>query len=278
MMHIGIFSRTYSDENMANVFKSMAQQGIFHTQFNFQTAGLKPLPDDVSEETLKDILQLSRQYGVELVALTGTFNMIDPNSAQKEAGIAQFENQCQWAKRLGIKVVTLCTGSKHPTDKWEWHDDNLKASSWDEMIETMKRLVTIAEANDVILGVETEVSNVVNTSRKTRQLLDTFKSDHLKVIMDGANLMDEKDTRSQYEVIDEAFALLGKDIVIAHAKDYRMTDKISFASVGHGDLDFDYYIQKLKSVGYQGALIMHGLEEDQIVTSKAFLEEILKND
>ena len=46
-------------------------------------------------------------------------------------------------------------------------------------------------------------------------------------------------------------------------------------SAGQGDLDFRLYIDLLKKTGYEGALIMHGLSEEQIPVSKKFLEEIL---
>ena len=116
-MEIGIFSKTYETKTAEETFRCLAEDGIFHTQFNFLNCSLTPTPDEVPEEVLESIRRASAAYGISINALTGTFNMIDPDEAAREAGILQFERQCRWAHALGIPVVTLCTGSKNPRSK-----------------------------------------------------------------------------------------------------------------------------------------------------------------
>ena len=90
LMKIGIFSKTYENCSLEETFKQMAQDGIYHTQFNFASAGLSPLPEAISPEILEEIKTLSKHYSINLNILTGTFNMIDPDIDARNRGILQF--------------------------------------------------------------------------------------------------------------------------------------------------------------------------------------------
>ena len=274
-MKIGIFSKTYENCSLEETFKQMAQDGIYHTQFNFASAGLSPLPEAISPEILEEIKTLSKHYSINLNILTGTFNMIDPDIDARNRGILQFETQCKAAHELNIPIISLCTGSKHPESKWKWHDDNLKEESWNDLITTTKQIIKYAEKYNVILGVETEASNIIDTADKARKYLDEINSPYLKIIMDGANLFHPGQKQDMKDTLDYTFRLLGKDIVIAHAKDFSYDGNLKFVAAGEGELDFAYFIKLLNEYGYNGPIIMHGLSQQQIPSSKHFLEEIL---
>lgn len=277
-MNIGIFSKTYENCTLEETFQKLSKDGIYHTQFNFASAGLSPLPDTITVETIKSIKTLAQQYNIKMDILTGTFNMIDPDIEARNKAIAQFELQCKAAHELGIPIVSLCTGSRNPESKWKWHDDNLKQDAWNDLIDTTKKIIKFAEKYNVILGIETEASNIINTADKARQYLDEINSPYLKIIMDGANLFHPGQKQPMKETLDNAFKLLGKDIVIAHAKDFSYDGSLKFVAAGEGELDFAYFIHLLHQVGYDSSIIMHGLNEQQIPSSKQFLERILSNE
>lgn len=276
-MELGVFSRTYEISDLEETYNRMTSQGIYHTQLNLSNAGMPIFPNDINEKRIDDIKRLSNQYRITLDALTGTFNMIDPEEAARKKGCAQFEIQCKIARLLNIPIVSLCTGSKNPESKWKWHDDNKKQSSWDDLMRTTYQILKYAEDNHIVLGIETEASNIINTPEKARRYLDAIGSDHIKIIMDGANLFRSEQGSEMEKVLQGAFDLLGKDIALAHAKDVYFHGGMEFAAVGEGELDFKYYISLLNQVGYQGPLIMHGLSEAQIPSSLKFLKEIMTN-
>lgn len=274
-MEIGIFSRTYETGNLDETYQKMTGHGIYHTQFNFSNVGIATLPTELSDETIRFIQQKNAEYDITIDAITGTFNMIDPNEEARKQGCAQFALQCRAAKELSIPIVTLCTGSKSPKGKWTWDDANGLDSSWDDLLRSTDQIIRYAEDNDVILGVETEASNIINTPLKARKYLDTIGSDNLKIIMDGANLFRPEQVPDMHHVLTEAFDVLGKDIVTAHAKDLSFDGNVAFVAAGQGILDFPYYIQLLKEHGYDGVITMHGLSEEQVPVSKSFLEALL---
>lgn len=273
-MQLGIFSKTY-EGTLEHVFQKMEQDQLTCTQFNLSSAGMESMPLTYDRAVLDKIKDAARRHHIELVALSGTFNMIDPDEEKRQDGIQRFAVLCEIAAYLETPIITLCTGSKNRESKWKWHDDNDSNDAWEDLLETTKQLLPMAEAHHLTLGIEVEASNVIHSPALARKYLDLFQNDHLKIVMDGANLFHPKQIETMQATLSEAFALLGNDICLAHAKDLASDQDIQFVAAGTGILDYDTYLQLLKNYHYEGALIIHGLTEAQVAESKTFLERKL---
>ena len=143
------------------------------------------------------------------------------------------------------------------------------------MVAGLSEVLPLAEANQITLGVEPEPSNVVASACKARRLLDELKSLRLKIVMDAANLFRVEDLPRMHETLDEAFDLLGGDIVLAHAKDIQLAGELRYVAAGKGSLDYDQYISLLNAFGFAGSLILHELKESEVAGTVAFLREKL---
>jgi sugar phosphate isomerase/epimerase len=73
------------------------------------------------------------------------------------------------------------------------------------------------------------------------------------------------------EILDEAFDLLGEDVVIAHAKDLDHDGEAGHIAAGKGLLDYERYLSLLATLGGDLPLILHGLSEEEVDDSVAFL-------
>lgn len=270
-MKIGIFAKTFNRPTIEELFQAIAGYGIDSVQFNLSCVGLETLPEDVSSDLVQRIADAAEQAAVELTALSGTFNMAHPDPAVRRDGLEKFKILCEVAARLRIPVITLCTGSRDPVDMWKWHPDNDSKKTWTDMVQSIEVALIAAEKNNIFLAFEPESENVANSSRRARKLLDELGNPRLRVIIDPANLISPK--RHQKEVLDEAFTLLGEAIVIAHAKD--RNNDFKACAAGKGILDFEYYLRGLKKTGFSGPVIMHGLVEEEVASSRDFLHRIL---
>lgn len=273
-MQQGIFTRTYPSTDIDAVFAQMETDKLHYAQLNLSSAGLPSLPEEWPADSISRISDAALRYDIHISALSGTFNMIHSDKDIRRSGCRQFELQCRIASQLGAPIVTLCTGSRN-ADKWAWHDDNLSSEAWDDLLDSTREILKYAEKYDVILGIETEANNIINTPQRARRYLDSFNSAHLGIIMDGANLFRPGQASMQRRILDEAFDLLGDDIILAHAKDFRDGAKLQFTGPGRGMLDFEYYIQKLCRAHYRGPIIMHGLECCDIGFCRDHLQAIL---
>lgn len=274
-MYLGVFSKTYNARNLEEVCRGMRLDGLLWTQFNLQSAGLESLPQAVSDENLQLIQDTFARYSIRPVALSGTFNMIDPDEDARKNACAQFSLQCRIARELGIPIVTLCTGSRHPQSKWKWHEENHSAAAWSALMRSTETILKYAQINGVCLGVEPEVNNIICSPEKAREYLDAVGSERLRIVMDGANLFRVEQLAKMRETLQEAFVLLGRDIVLAHAKDITYKKGMEFVAPGKGVLDYKTYFALLKQYSYKGPVIMHGLSEQQVPQSAQFLQRFM---
>ena len=82
-MEIGVFTRTYKTIDLRETFERMRCDGLRHAQLNFVNAGLPVFPEKLDEKTLCRIRDLAAEYEITLDALTGTFNMIEPDREKR---------------------------------------------------------------------------------------------------------------------------------------------------------------------------------------------------
>lgn len=273
-MEVGILAKTYRRDHVEEVIRAAQNHKINTIQYNLSCANLPTLPLQIEHRTLQHLQNIINGTGVKVAALSGTFNMIHPDKLERSLGLKGLSNLAQASHYIGSNIITLCTGSRDTNNMWRFHPDNNSQQAWDDLLTTLEKALHIAEQHEIILGVEPELSNVINTAGKARDLLDTFPSEYLKIVMDAANLIPVHQMDEMYSILDEAFDLLGEDIVLAHAKDFSAQED-KFVAAGQGNLDFQYYLSLLKSVNYNGPLILHGLSEEQVPASRTFLEELI---
>ena len=196
----------------------MVAHGLTHIQFNMSCMGLATLPDRLDEGSCVWIAQSLHERGLTMAAISGTFNMCDPSDSRLENNLRRLDvlaAACRW---LDTRIITLCTGTLESHDMWKWHVDNVRKSTWERLIETMRAAVKIADRHEVTLAFEPETHNVVSSVMRARRLLDEIGSPWLKVVIDPANLVHPGDSGRILEMFNEAFDWLGADIVLAHAK------------------------------------------------------------
>ncbi len=272
-VRIGVFAKTFSRSSQEGVFDAVAGHGLRETQFNMSVAGLPSMPDEIDPTLADRVREAAADRNIAVVAVSGTFNMIHPDPKVRWDGLRRLGVLAGACERLGISTVTLCTGTRDPEDMWRRHPDNATPEAWLDLLSTMQEALETAEGHGVTLALEPEIGNVVDSAEKGRRLLDEMRSPRLKVVMDAANLFDAEDparrlSRSE-QILDEAFELLGDYIVIVHAKDVRASGEV--VAAGKGDLDYGLYLKHLSEAGYGGPLVMHGLAEEEVEGSLAFL-------
>jgi sugar phosphate isomerase/epimerase len=274
-MKLGVFAKTYERPSVDEAFASAAGDGFSCVQFNLASSGLDTLPRaPVPENISVQIDRAARRHHIEIVAVSGTFNMAHPQSSVRQEGVDRLKNVIAWAAAAGVPIVTLCTGSRHRTDMWRAHPDNDSAQAWADLVECLTQALGAAEAAGVILGIEPEPANVVSDVARARRLLDAFRSPCLKIILDPANLATLDAPNGDREGLALAANLLVTDTVLVHAKDRRRDGSVCPA--GEGVVEFLPFLQRLQGAGYRGPLVVHGIPEGEVPAAVHHLRAILE--
>lgn len=274
-MRIGIFTKVFARATLAERLDAVHALGLDCVQFELSCAGVASLPDHISPALCDQVRNTFDTRHITMAAVNGTFNMIHPDRNARREGLRRLRALALACEPLGTSIITLCTGTRDPENMWRRHPDNDSPNAWNDLLHTMEEALTLTEETGVILAFEPEVSNVVDSARKGRLLLDTLQSSRLKVVMDGANIFHAGELPRMRAVLEEAIDLLGPDIVVAHAKDLSHDGEAGQEAAGTGLLNYPLYLSLLRRARFRGPLILHGLTEAQAGDAVAFLSNIL---
>lgn len=274
-MQIGILMTTFSRPTLEARLDAMKACGLVCGQLSMGCAGLPAMPDEIPSELVSRIRHEADARGITIASLEGTFNMSHPDPSHRRAGLRRLRVLAAVCEPLGTSKIHLCTGTRNPNSMWRPHADNNSPEAWRDMASCVHEAADMARQANVVLAFEPEVNNVVDSAKKARRLMDEIGSPHLKVTMDAANIFHKGDLARMSEVLDEAFALIGKDIVLAHAKDLSHDGDAGHEAAGYGKLDYDRYLSLLHTYGFQGPILLHGLSEAQVPGCVAFLQDKL---
>ena len=268
-MRIGLSSSDIKRTSADNLFATIAKYGFTSTQFgfayvtesNFEPTGKIELPDKIDDALISLIIESSKKYGVGIFACYGTFNMAHPDRNVRDEGIKRFDVLAGATQKLGCKYILVCSGTRHEDYLWRYHPDNSTREAWGDMIDTVKKCAKIAEKYNVVIAVETEASNIIDTPEKARKMMDEVGSANLKMTMDCANLFHAGEAKKEnvQKIVRRAFDVFGDDVVIAHGKDIMESDGIIFCPTGEGVIDFTQFIGLLNAHNYKGDMILHGI-------------------
>jgi sugar phosphate isomerase/epimerase len=274
MATLGLLSSEFPLGSLDANLDGIAATGATGVQFDLVSAVGHSFPAELSAGTIETINEGFFRRHLKIAALSGTYNMIDPNPQARLVGAEGLDRLIAWAPRLGTGVVTLCTGSRDSESMWRRHPGNDSPEAWSDLLLQIERAVTVAAEYGVTLGVEPEIGNTINSIQKARRLLDEVKSPHLKIVMDGANIFQRGQLPNMRKVLDEAFDLLGSDIALAHAKDLDKDGEAGHLAAGRGRLDFPYYLELLRESGFEGAIILHALQPAEARDRLAFVRSV----
>jgi sugar phosphate isomerase/epimerase len=285
---LGIFAKHVSRSTPEELFDALAGFGFDCAQFNAACLGIPSLPDQLDAALWSRAARAAQRAGIKIVALSGTFNLLDENKMRLADNFRRLKVLAQGAVILGADLLTLCSGTRNHEDMWAYHPQNQSLEAWQDMIDAMQRAVEIAAEYDVCLGIEPEVANVVSNANDGARLISELRSNRIRIVFDPANLYrPPSDPRREGHVITDALRLLGDRIAIAHCKDVadptgkgvaHQDGERSYTHVaaGMGILDYYHYVSELKRLVPRSIpLILHGLSEEQIPASVSFIQKQL---
>jgi sugar phosphate isomerase/epimerase len=274
-MQLGIFAKTFPRARFGDTLDAVAAHGFRSIQFNFSCVGLPTLPAVVEPGVLDEVQRDCQARGILIAGVSGTFNLIHPDVESRRVHMERLGELARATRVLGCDLITLCSGTRDAEDMWRAHSQNSSPLAWRDLLHSLEQAIQTGEKHDVLLGIEPEVGNVVNSTRKARQLLDELHCPRVKIVADPANLFPPGPVEHMRDTLEELFQLLGTDIVMAHAKELAADGSTGGVPPGRGVLDWNYYFDTLARMNFAGPIVMHGLNEADVPQSARFLRSRL---
>jgi sugar phosphate isomerase/epimerase len=273
---LGIFAKTFPRPTLEANLDAVVGHGLSVVQYNLACAGLDSLPAHIPSGLATRVGAAAAERGIRIAAVSGTFNMIHPHVELRQAGLRRLGVLADACAALGTRTITLCTGTRDPYDMWREHRANQEPEAWADLLAAMEQAVRVADEFDLLLGVEPETANVVDSPAQALRLMRELRTPRITIVLDPANLFRVGDLPRQRAILDEAFDLLGLHIGMAHAKDVvERNGSILHVAAGTGRLDYEHYLTRLGDV--RAPLIVHGLAESEVPASLRFLRQASTN-
>ncbi len=200
-----------------------------------------------------DLLQLCRDSGLEISAVGGGPNLVDPRCARETVGL--FREFLDLSVILGPRIVTAESKGKP--------DGLSEEEAWRSVVATVGEICRYAESVGAVLAIEPAGVCFIRDHEMWFRLAEAVGSPSLKVNYDPANIV-----HAGRDPVDAARAL-APHIVHTHAKDYpynwRQVQQQANVPAGEGVVDYRAYLHALREAGYEGYLTieMHAGAEDR---------------
>ena len=165
-MQIGIFARTFNGSSVEKILDATKSHNLYAVHFNLQCAGRESLPEYIDDQLCQQVRKSFEERTMEMIAVSGTFNAIHPNIKMRDQFVDRTILLIERCRDLGTSSISLCTGTRDPENMWRRHPDNDEPEAWQDLIMTLEKLLPVAENNNVVLGIEPEKANVINSAAK----------------------------------------------------------------------------------------------------------------
>lgn len=236
------------------------------------------IPSFVPDSAIDAIRTASEETGISIGAVNGTWNMAHPDAAVREEALDRFEGFLEAVSALGCPIVSLCSGTRSRAGLWTPDSGNGSEEAWSDMADGMRRASVLAEKYGLLLAIETEAANIIDTPEKARRILDEVASPNLRMVLDAANLFHagEASPENVRPALERAMRCFGREIVLAHGKDIRSGPGIDFCAAGDGIVDFPCMISLLREYGFSGDLMLHGIyDETRFIPCREYIKRCL---
>ncbi len=268
MRELGIYTRVFAGD-FVEILNRIKGLGLTHFHLSPVSAGFAALPVEIDENKLNQIKSEIGKSDLKMCGISATFNMIHPDKRIVEEGIEAFRVLAYISAPLGNPMLSLCTGSRDPENKWRYHPENDSPKSWMEMCRILEQLLLIAEECNVWLGIEPERGNVVSDARKARLLLEDMQSSRLGIIFDPANIIESKLDEDIDLLLTQSMELLADTVKVLHVKDRNRGGKVCAA--GKGVINFGALWQTCLNFHIAPTLVIHDHAEDELEGSLEYL-------
>src|SRR4051812_48988483 len=121
MVQLGIMATTFDRPNLEATLDAVAAHGVHTVQFDLARAAGQTLPEHIDAAVCARVRDALAARGISMAAVSGTFNMIDPDLDRRREGLRRLRTLAGACAALGTSVITLCTGTRDAQNMWRRH-------------------------------------------------------------------------------------------------------------------------------------------------------------
>ena len=273
-LKLAIFTGVYASLPLEEAAKRIKADGFSGVALegNFADVRFDPLaPDWKAADKITSALD---RNGIKVVGLYGYYNVVAPNAENRKRGEQRMQFLIENWKRLGSNNISTETGSRNAESEWNDSPENATEAAYQQCRTSLEKFARLAEKTGAVISIETYWKNVISSAERAERLFRDVQSPALKLVMDPCNYFRKADLAQMQTMLRDIFQRVGKQTVIAHAKDVKAAanaDDTELPAAGQGVLDYPLYLRLLAELDREIYLAVEHLSLAEVPTARDYV-------
>jgi len=271
---LAIFTGVYAGLPLEEAAKRIKADGFSGVALegNFADVRFDPLaPDWKAADKITSALD---RNGIKVVGLYGYYNVVAPDAENRKRGEQRMQFLIENWKRLGSNDISTETGSRNAESEWNDSPENATEAAYQQCRASLEKFARLAEKTGAVISIEAYWKNVISSAERAERLFRDVNSPALKLVMDPCNYFRKADLVRMQPMLKDIFQRVGKQTVIAHAKDVKAAanaDDTELPAAGKGVLDYPLYLRLLAELDREIYLAVEHLTLPEVPAARDYV-------
>lgn len=246
-----------------------------YVESGFAAAICPPVTLD-QPERIKDIRKAFAQHDVMLAEIGIWNNMLHPAKAQRATNIKANVEALALAEEVGVRCCVNIAGSFDP-DRWDGpHPRNLSIEAFELTVQNVRHIIDVVNPKQAFYSLETMPWVIPDSIDSYLRLLDAVDHPMFAVHLDPVNMINcPAHFYDNAGFLRECFRKLGPWIVSCHAKDIKMSGKLTVhldeVRPGQGSLDYGVFLSELNRIPGEVPLMLEHLPQKEYPLAREYI-------
>lgn len=243
------------------------------------TAAYWPTAYDAPREEIRAYRQAAAEHDIVIAEVGAWSNPLSPDAAVARQAIDHCKRQLDLAERAGARCCVNIAGSR--SSQWDGpHPENLTEATFARIVETVQEIIDAVGPTETAYTLETMPWAYPDSPESYQALIEAIDRPQFAVHMDPVNLVNSPRRYFRNgELIAHCFDLLGDRIRSCHAKDIRLSKRLTVhldeVPPGEGGLDYATYLTQLDACDPDVPLMLeHLTKPEQYRTAAAHIRNV----
>ena len=206
-------------------------------------------------------------------------NTLDPDPVRREAAIDRAIKQLELAEYVEANCCVNIAGSY--SEQWDGpHKKKLTAEAFDEIVLTTQCIIDAVKPVKTAYSLEPMPWMYPHTADSYVDLIQAIDREGFTAHLDPVNVITSPELYYRNgEVIEEWFSKLGKSIRSCHAKDIKLSGKLTVhldeVRPGLGELDYKTYLRCMTTLDDRACMMLeHMTEEIDYIEATKYIKSL----
>lgn len=193
-------------------------------------------------------------------------NLLTADPVDREKYFNRAVRQLELADYVGANCCVNIAGSY--SNQWDGpHKDNLTKKAFDEIVGTTQRIIDAVNPKNTCYSLEPMPWMYPDTADSYLQLIKSIDRKGFGAHLDPVNIISSPQLYYRNgEVIQEWFDKLGGSIVSCHAKDIKLSGRLTVhldeCRPGLGELDYETYLTCMANLDHRTCMMLEHMTEE----------------